>query len=66
MNVYHTVKYLLHDFICMLMNLITALDGVPINKAIDSSSLYVIFQTYFAELHVDEIEGAVRFEPSAT
>jgi len=66
MNVHHTVKYLLHNFICMLVNLITDTDGVPIDKAVDSFSLYVIFQTYFAELHVNEIEGSIRFEPSIT
>ena len=66
MNVDHTVKYLLHNFICMLMNFIMDTDNVPIDKAVDSSSLYVILQTYFAELHIDEIEGSIRFEPSTT
>jgi len=48
----------------MLMNLITDTDGVPNDKAVDSSSLYVIFQTNFAELHIDEIENSISFEPS--
>ena len=66
MNIYQPVQYLLHNFICMLMNLIADTDSVPIDKAIDSSSLHVIFQADFAELHIDEIKGSIRFEPSAT
>jgi len=66
MNVYDTVKYLLHDFICMLMDLIMDTDSVPVDKAVDSSTSYVIFQICFAELHVNEIESSIRFEPSAT
>jgi len=64
MNVYHAVKYLLHNFVCMLMNLVTDADGIPIDKAIDSSSLNIILQTYFTELHVDEIEDTISYEPS--
>jgi len=57
-------RYICEGFSRVLINLITALDGIPINKTIASSFLYVIFQTHFAELHVHEIVGTIKFEPS--
>ena len=46
------------------MNLITDTDCIPIDKIVDRFTLYVFFQTYFAELHVDEIEDSISLEPS--
>ena len=66
MNVYHTIKYLLQNFIGMLMNLLMNTDCIPIDKVVDRFTLYVFFQTYFTELHVDEIEDSIIFELSTT
>lgn len=64
-NVYHAIKYLLHNYIGMLMNLITDTYCIPIDKVVDPFTLNVFFQTCFAELHVDEIEDSISFELSA-
>ena len=48
------------------MNLTADMDSVPVDKAVDSSSLYVIFQADFTELYIDEIERSIWFEPSTT